>query len=128
MKNIITVIHPNEFSCAFVVETDGPANVNDLLELTFAQWNNGSGQECERFIKSMVRSLSVNDVVCINGSYFQCASFGWNSVTPEYVTELENAVANHPSRNEGAWFALHDVMRERTKSIVSCGQVIEGHA
>ena len=113
MKNIITVIYPDEFNCAFVVETDGAANVNELLELTFAQWNNGSGQECERFIKSKVRSLSVNDIVCINGSYYQCASFGWNGVTPEYVTELENAVANHPSRTEGAWFALNSVMWER---------------
>lgn len=112
-KNIIHVIYPNEFSTGYVIETDGPANVIELLELTFAQWNNGSGQECERFITSKVRSLSVGDVVCINGSYYQCASFGWNSVTPEYVTELENAVANHPSRNEGAWFALNSVMWER---------------
>jgi hypothetical protein len=57
--------------------------------------------------------------VCVNGEYFQCASFGWNSVTPEYVNKLENEVANHPSRCEGAWFALMDVMWERQNFVVA---------
>jgi hypothetical protein len=70
------------------------------------------------FIRSKKRSLCVNDIVCVNGEYFQCASFGWNSVTPEYVNELENEVANHPSRCEGAWFALMDVMWERQNFVV----------
>ena len=117
MKNIIHVIYPNEFTAGFVIETDEPVAVNTLLERVFAEWNNGSGQESQRFIDSKARSLSVNDIVCINGSYFQCQSFGWNGVTPEYVTELERDVANHPRRwSEGAWHALHDVMWERSRN------------
>jgi hypothetical protein len=51
--------------------------------------------------------------------YFQCASFGWNEVTAQYVNELEESVAAHPSRVEGAWFALMDVMWERQNVVVA---------
>ena len=116
MKNLIHVIYPDEAVHSFVMDNDMPTA--DILERVFAEWNHGSGMECEMFIRSQKRSLSVNDIVCVNGEYFQCASFGWNSVTPEYVNELENEVAKHPSRVEGAWFALMDVMWERQNSVV----------
>jgi hypothetical protein len=51
--------------------------------------------------------------------YFQCASFGWNEVTAQYVNELEESVSAHPSRTEGAWFALMDVMWERQNVVVA---------
>ena len=113
MKNIIHVIYPAEYLASFVIE--GDHTDDDLLEMVFAQWNHGSGMECDQFISSKKRSLSVNDIVCVNGNYYQCASFGWNEVTSDYVKELEHAVENHPSRREGAWFALNDVMWERNK-------------
>lgn len=114
-NNLVHVIYPDEFTASFIIKTDGEVDPHDILEMVFAQWNNGSGCESQLFINSKVRSLSVNDIVCVNGNYYQCASFGWNEVTADYVKELEDAVENHPSRREGAWFALNDVMWERNK-------------
>ena len=122
-NNIVHVIYPDEFTAGFVIATQSEVDPHDILESVFAQWNNGSGQESELFIRSRVRSLSVNDIVCVNGNYYQCASFGWNEVTAEYVNELEQAVANHPSRNEGAWFALNDVMWKNRKKNVDASPV-----
>jgi len=116
-RNLINIIYPDEAVNSFVMTTD--MSTADILERVFAEWNHGSGRECEMFINSKKRSLSVNDIVCVNGTYFQCASFGWNEVTPAYVNELEEAVAAHPSRVEGAWFALMDVMWERHNIVVA---------
>ena len=113
MKNIVHVIYPDESTYCFIMDND--MSTDDILERVFAEWNHGSGMECEMFIRSQKRSLSVNDIVCVNGEYFQCASVGWNSVTPEYVNELEEAVASNSRRDIGAWFALSDVMYERKK-------------
>jgi hypothetical protein len=110
-KNIIHVIYPDEVAFSFVVTND--LSVEDNLERTFAEWNHGSGMESDLFVGSKKRSLSVNDIVCVNGKCYQCQSFGWKEVTAEYVIELENDVANHPRRIEGAWFALNSVMYER---------------
>jgi hypothetical protein len=114
-NNLVYVIYPNEFTAGFIIKTNGEVDPHDILEMVFAQWNHGSGRESEMFVKSQKRSLSVNDIVCVNGRYWQCASFGWDEVTAEYVNELESAVENHPHRNDGAWFALSDVMWERRK-------------
>ena len=111
-KNLIHVIYPDEATYSYVATND--MSVEDNLERVFAEWNYGSGMECEMFIKSNKRSLSVNDIVCVNGKYFQCQSVGWKQVTDEYVINLENEVANSPRRSEGAWFALSDVMYSRT--------------
>ena len=111
-KNLIHVIYPDEAVYSFVTIND--MSVEDNLERVFAEWNHGSGMECKMFIESKKRSLSVNDIVCVNGKYFQCQSFGWKQVTAEYVNQLEQDVANSPRRSEGAWFALSDVMYGRT--------------
>jgi hypothetical protein len=112
MKNLIHVIYPDDFTSSFIMDND--MSTADILERVFAEWNHGSGMECELFIHSKKRSLSVNDIVCVNGKYFQCQSVGWNKVTDEYVYQLEQDVANSPRRSEGAWFALSDVMYSRT--------------
>ncbi len=111
MKNIVHVIYPDEAVHSFVMETD--MVVSDILERVFAEWNHGSGMESELFIRSKKRSLSVNDVVGVNGKYYLCESFGWKEVTPHFVNELEEEVSNHPNRIQGAWFALSSVMRTR---------------
>jgi hypothetical protein len=113
MKNLIHVIYPDDFTSSFIMDND--MSTADILERVFAEWNHGSGMECEMFIRSKKRSLCVNDIVCVNGEYFQCVSFGWNSVTPEYVNKLEEAVSSNSRRDIGAWFALSDVMWERNK-------------
>lgn len=109
MKNIVHVIYPDEAVHSFVMETD--MVVSDILERVFAEWNHGSGMECEMFIRSKKRSLCVGDVVCVNGRYHLCKSFGWKEVTSQFVNELEEEVRNHPNRIQGAWFALNGVMQ-----------------
>ena len=118
-NNLVHVIYPDEFTSGFIIKTEGEVDPNDILEMVFAQWNHGSGLESELFINSKKRSMSVNDIVCVNGRYWQCASFGWNEVVPDYVNQLEEDVANHPNRQQGAWFALNDVMYSRKKSAVA---------
>jgi len=114
-NNKITVIYPDEFTASFVIKADSTTDHYDLLEMVFDQWNEGSNRECELFRNSKIRSLGVNDIVCVNGTYYQCASFGWNEVDQDYVNKLEADVANHPRRKDGAWFTLEDVMWERNK-------------
>ena len=87
-KNLVHVIYPDEALYSYVIIND--MSVEDNLERVFAEWNHGSGMECEMFIESKKRSLSVNDIVCVNGKYYQCKSFGWKQVTDEYVYQLEN--------------------------------------
>lgn len=116
-KNIIHVIYPDEAVFSFAMENT--LSPEDNLERVFAEWNHGSGMECELFVKSKKRSLSVNDIVGVNGKYYQCLSFGWKEVTTEYVNQLEKEVAIHPFRFvHGAWFALSEVMWGRQKTEV----------
>lgn len=119
-KNIIHVIYPGDSTSGFVVETQDTDDNHAILEQIFAEWNHGSGKESEVFIKAKKRSLSVNDIVCVNGTYYQCAGFGWDTVTPEYVTQLENEVVSHPRCQDesqgGAYFALSDIMWNRKKN------------
>lgn len=110
-KNIIHVIYPDEAVTSFVLESDDI--VVNILEMVFAQFNHGSGMESDLFIGSKKRSLSVNDVVGINGKYYLCESFGWKEVTVAFVNQLEKKVAEHPFRLiHGPWFALNRVMEE----------------
>jgi len=114
-KNLIHVIYPDEATYSFV--TINNLSQEDNLERVFAEWNHGSGMECDLFIGSKKRSLSVNDIVCVNDRYYQCESYGWKEVSAEFVNQLEKDVAIHPHRFEhGAWFALQDVMRSRRRT------------
>ena len=115
-NNDVRVIYPDEFTAGFAIKTHDGIGHPAILEMVFAQWNHGSGCESELFIRSKKRSLSVNDIVCVNGHYWQCASIGWNEVTAEYVNQLEKDVSSHPRRSDGAWFALNDVMWQRTRN------------
>lgn len=111
-KNLIHVIYPDEAIYSFAVIND--LSVEDNLERVFAEWNHGSGMECQLFVESKKRSLSVNDIVAVNGVYYQCRSFGWKKVTAEYVSNLETEVSHHPTRYAyGPWFALTEIMYGR---------------
>ena len=116
----VTVCYPDEHFIATKLKVKDTNNHDAILEQVFAEWNAGSGQECELFKRERVRSFSVNDVVIIHTGegnvYYQCASVGWNRISESEFNELERAVATHPSRfTDGAWFALIDVMRPRRK-------------
>ena len=112
-KNLINVILPADKVISFVHESDN--TVEDILESVFGMFNHGSGVESELFLNSKCRSLSVNDIVCVNGKYHQCLPCGWNEVTEQFVYDLEDDVENNPNMIHGPWFALNDVMFQRTK-------------
>lgn len=57
------------------------------LEQIFAEWNNGSGRESERFLSKRCRSLSVGDFVYVNERWYRCESMGWKHQTIAQVNE-----------------------------------------
>jgi len=114
MENVITIIYPAEFHTAYTVVTEDSDAT--LLERVFAEWNGGSGMESEKFESSKVRSLSVGDIVAINGNYYQCKSFGWKHVDPNFVDDLVEKIENHPSyKPGGAWFTHNKIRWEENK-------------
>jgi hypothetical protein len=122
MKNIVSVIYPSEKTISFVHDSVDPMEA--ILEHTFAMFNHGSGSESELFVNSKVHSLSVNDIVCVNGQYFQCASVGWHEVSVDYVKQLESDVDNHPTTKlHGSWFGLNEVMWDRRKKFLESTRV-----
>lgn len=112
MKNVLVkYIGYKDVATKIAGETD-----MEVLENTFAAFNRGSNQENKEFIEAGVRSLSVNDLVRVEGLWYQCKRFGWEQVTDEYVEDLEDAVFTHPTfEPHGGWFALGEVMHERNK-------------
>jgi hypothetical protein len=113
MKNLIHVIYPDESIHSYVIESD--ERVDRILEVVFAEWNHGSDMECDLFKRSKKRSVSVNDIVCVNGRYFQCAGVGWTEVDSAYVVNLENEVSSSKYRDTSAYMALSEVMWQRKK-------------
>ena len=116
-KHLVQIIYPDEFYQVLHLEMtfeDAP-NVWAVLEQVFAEWND-SPLAGKMFIQARVRSLSVNDIVSVNGVFYQCKSIGWTEVSPEYVSELIKEVKSHPFRKErGAWICLNDIMYNRSK-------------
>ena len=59
------------------------------LDEIFDGFNGGSGRECRLFsMTPKMRSMSVGDFVRVDSQWYQCASGGWNKVTPERVEEV----------------------------------------
>jgi hypothetical protein len=52
----------------------------DDPEDAWAQWNAGSGHETQEFYNAEVRSMSVGDVIEINGTYHQAKAIGWDEI------------------------------------------------
>lgn len=52
----------------------------DEPEAAWQQWNAGSGHETQEFYDAEVRSMSVGDVIEINGTYHQAKSIGWEQI------------------------------------------------
>ena len=113
MKFIITVNYPGCQSRTFA-HTSKYEDKKVVLEEIFAMFNHGSCRESEMFLKSGMRSLSVNDFVRVNTQWFQCCSVGWKEVTEEYVDQLEKEVVDHPAYNlHGGFYCLDQIMWER---------------
>lgn len=115
-NNIITVNQPGSLAVTISLETDD--SVEAILEHVFGLFNHGSGTEHPKFIELRMRSLSVNDFVCVNGQWYQCLSVGWEKCSEQFVDKIEADVVNHPLYKEhGEWFALSEVMYDYRKSI-----------
>ena len=90
-----------------------------ILELVFGWFNNGSGSECREFLAAGVRSLSVNDFVQVNEQWYQCLSVGWKAVTDEFVDEIEKLVVEHILfKAHGGWYALDKIMFDKRQQKV----------
>lgn len=86
----------------------------EILENAFAAFNCGSGREHPQFLASRMRSLAVNDLVQIDGAWYQCKMVGWEAIADEDAQELEKAIKEHASYAlHGAYFALSEVMWSR---------------
>jgi hypothetical protein len=111
-KHQIQVIYPGERRFMYVHEYEGTTNY--ILERVFAGWNAGSNEEHPLFLQDKrARSMSSNDIVVVDGEYFQCEPVGWKRVDENYVNELEKEVKNHPIYEQSAWCALDRVMFEK---------------
>lgn len=79
-----------------------------ILEIIFGNWNGGSGSECEEFLRSRTRSLSVCDFVGLDGKFYQCKSVGWVEV-PRATVNIwcEHVEARMVETGEDSWQALN---------------------
>ncbi len=116
MKHYITVIYPDAQFFTYIIVSK--SNIKILLERVFKEWNHCSGQESNMFLNANVRSLSVNDVVIIDGKTFLCLEAGWKEISMEEFISIEKSVILHPQRHTmGAWYCLQDVMNQRSKNL-----------
>lgn len=118
-KYKIEIIYPCDATFGLTRTENDELEDDYILEQMFGEWNHGSNQECEQFLISKSRSLSVNDIVNINGRYYQCLSYGWKRVSEQYVRQLESdmmkLMMDSPEKYD-AYFALNEVMYQRHKA------------
>lgn len=71
----------DEFSELYreVTELDSDYSVDDLEQL-WKEWNRGSREESWEFYEAETRSMSIGDVVEIDGTYYQAKSIGWKEI------------------------------------------------
>ena len=72
---------------------------HDILDFVWAHWNAGSGEECDLFKKSKVRSMMVGDYVSIlrptvASVWHECLAVGWRINVP-----WEEVLGNAPKEN-----------------------------
>ena len=86
------------------------------LEDAFAEFNSGSGQECDEYLEAHIRSFSVGDLVKIDGVWNRCESSGWLAMgdlgVMEYMTAIETKLIELRKDNPdlSPWFAINDVV------------------
>lgn len=61
-----------------------------ILEEVYRQFNHVDGSEFVAFVEPPVRSLSVGDVVAIEGVHFVCVAFGWVKMKDDAVQDWIN--------------------------------------
>jgi hypothetical protein len=73
----------------------------EILDIVWEQWNAGSGNESEEFLKRNVRSMMVGDYVHISGDtegsescWHECLAIGWRINVP-----WEEVMGDAPKEN-----------------------------
>lgn len=69
------------------VEVEDDMDDDCILETIFSWCNHGSRKECQAFLDSKLRSLSVGDYVTIGTCFsdarkYRCESQGWSALLP----------------------------------------------
>ena len=78
---------PNDtLECVFTFSLDTDKKPISILEMIFAEFNVGEGLLATAYRAKDLRSLSVGDVVIINGVSYACQRFGWKR-TDEFHTK-----------------------------------------
>lgn len=111
--NSVCILLPGD-TRPFEVIVEGNT-INETLDNVFEGFNAGSPKEHPYFINSAMRSFSVNDLVRVDGRWFQCDPCGWSEVSAEYVDELVEMVHEEMSKgaHATAWSALDYIMTNR---------------
>jgi hypothetical protein len=55
----------------------------DDPEEAWQKWNRGSGRESREFYDAEVRSMSVGDVLEMDGTFYQAQNIGWEEIKVE---------------------------------------------
>ena len=80
-KGMLDGWEPNDtLECVFTFSLDTNKDHMVLLEMIFFEFNVGEGLLATAYRAKDLRSLSVGDVVIINGVSYECARFGWNKI------------------------------------------------
>lgn len=108
----ITIVYPGELRFEFELDCNDHNYVT--LEKVFHLFNAPDDSSHPQYRASRMRSLSVNDFVCIDGLWWQCAGNGWNACAGAFVEDVGREVMGRINHARGyyAWHALQDVMRE----------------
>jgi len=85
----------------------------DILSAVWEQWNAGSGNECQQFLKLDVRSMMVGDYVSINGVWHECLPFGWRIDVP-----WEEVMGDKPKDKKGHEVTEQDIKVSLLKQLL----------
>ena len=108
MKNTVTLIYPADRTFTFA-RPKGEAK--DVVEQVFAMFNAGSSQECFQFLDSQARSMSVNDFIRVDDTWYQCCSAGWRVVTREYINNVVELVESQLNPlTSSPWSVLNEIV------------------
>ena len=91
----------------------------DILSAVWEQWNAGSGNECQQFLKLGVRSMMVGDYVSIDGVWHECMTIGWRINVP-----WEEVMGDAPKQKNDV--TKQDIEDALTKELFPAGPITQG--
>ena len=84
----------------------------EILDIVWEQWNAGSGNESEEFLKRNVRSMMVGDYICIDGVWHECLPFGWRIDVP-----WEEVMGDAPKYKKGHELTKDEIAKKLIKQL-----------